>query len=140
LAAVALRRGQAEHPLLEDRVLAVPQGQGERQQLVAVAQPRDPVFAPPVRLAARLFVRQVAPRVAAGAVVLAHGSPGAFRHITAPASPRRDDGGGGISEALVFGGRSSFGWHVRGVLSACSPCAAIFLRTFLNSPALPSCY
>jgi hypothetical protein len=46
LPVIALAFGWAEQPLLEDRVLAVPQGDGKAQPLVIVAEPGEPVFAP----------------------------------------------------------------------------------------------
>ena len=52
LAVVALAGRQAERPLLQDRVGAVPQREREAQQLVAVADAGQAVLAPAVGLAA----------------------------------------------------------------------------------------
>ena len=88
LAVVALGAGQPEHPLLEDRVLAVPQGQRERQAVEDVGHPRHPVLVPAVRARAGVVVRERAPRVAAGGVVLADAAPGALGEVRPPLVPR----------------------------------------------------
>ena len=51
--------------------------------------PGEAVLAPAVGARAGVVVGEVAPRVAAGAVVLAHGSPGALGEVRAPVPPRR---------------------------------------------------
>jgi hypothetical protein len=66
LAVVALGGRQPEQALLEDGVLAVPEGRGEAEQLVAVADAGDAVLAPAVGLAAGQVVGQVGPGVAVG--------------------------------------------------------------------------
>ena len=88
LAVVALAVGQAEHPLLEDRVGAVPQPERQAQALALVADAGDPVLAPAVRARARLVVREVVPRVAAGAVVLTDGAPLTLGQVRPPRLPR----------------------------------------------------
>ncbi len=102
LAMVALGAAQAEQPLLQYRVGAVPQRQRKAQPLRVVADACYAVFAPAVGARARLVVRQVVPGVAVGAVVLAHRAPLAFADIGAPAAP-----GHAvltcIGQALVFG-------------------------------------
>ena len=87
LAMIALAVAQAEHALLQDRVLAVPQRDGQAQVLLGVAKPADPVLAPAIGAAACLVMRQVVPGVAIGAVVLAHRAPLALAHIGAPFAP-----------------------------------------------------
>jgi hypothetical protein len=57
LAVVSLAVGQAEQPLLEDRVLAVPQGEGKAQPLVVVAETREAILAPMIGTRARLIVK-----------------------------------------------------------------------------------
>jgi len=46
LAVIAFAVGQAEQPFLEDRVLAVPQGERETQPLVVVAETGEASLAP----------------------------------------------------------------------------------------------
>ena len=89
LAVIALVAGQAEHPLLEDRVGAVPQREREAQLLLVVADAGDAVLAPAVGARARVVVRQVLPRGAVGAVVLAHRAPLPLGQVRAPQAPRR---------------------------------------------------
>ena len=89
LAVVALGAGQPEHPLLEDRVAAVPQGQRQAELLADVADAGHPVLAPAVGAGAGVVVGEVVPRLAAGAVVLAHGAPRALGEIGTPLVPGR---------------------------------------------------
>ena len=102
LAVVALAVGEAEHPLLEDRVGAVPQRQRQAQPLALVADPGDPVLAPAVGARARLVVGEVVPGVAVLAVVLAHRAPLALAQVRTPRLPRHR-AGARLLEALVLG-------------------------------------
>ena len=87
LAVIALAVAQPEHALLQDRVLAVPQRDGQAQLLLGVAKPADPVLAPAIGAAARVIMGEVVPGVALGAVVFAHRAPLALAHIGAPFAP-----------------------------------------------------
>ncbi len=87
LAVVALGAGEAEHPLLEDRVVAVPQCEAEAQPLFDVGEPGHAVLAPAVGARTGVVVGEVGPRLAVGAVVLAHRSPLALAHIWPPPVP-----------------------------------------------------
>ena len=87
LAVVALRAGQPERPLLQDRVAPVPQGQGQAQPLLDVTEPGQPVLSPPVGLRPGMVVRQVIPRVAVGAVVLPHRAPLPLADVRPPPVP-----------------------------------------------------
>ena len=62
LAVVALRPGQAEHPLLQDRVLAVPEREREAELVADVRDAGHPVLVPAVRAGAGVVVRERAPR------------------------------------------------------------------------------
>src|ERR1700730_18085878 len=87
LAVVPLAVGQAEQALLEDRVLAVPQRHGKAQPLMVVAEARKAVFAPVIGAGPRLVVREIIPRIAVLAVVLANRAPLALTEIGAPLLP-----------------------------------------------------
>ena len=87
LAVVALRPGQPEGALLQDRVAPVPQGQGQAQPLVDVAEPGQAILSPPVGPGPRLVVRQVVPGVAVGAVVLPHRAPLPLADVRPPPVP-----------------------------------------------------
>ena len=63
LAVVPFAVGQAEQPLLEDRILAVPERERETEKLVIVGNASQAVLAPAVRSRARLIVAEVIPRV-----------------------------------------------------------------------------
>ena len=87
LAVVALGTRQAIEAFFQDGVPAVPQRQGEAQPSLAVAQAEQSILAPAVDARARVVVREVAPRVALGAVILAHRRPLALGQVGTPALP-----------------------------------------------------
>src|SRR5262249_5008791 len=87
LAVVPLRAGEAEEPLLQDRIAAVPQREREAEPALAVGDPQEPVLAPPVGAAPRVVVREVVPAAAVGRVVLADGRPLPLRQVRSPALP-----------------------------------------------------
>src|SRR6202034_4538044 len=87
LAVVALRSGQPEQPLLEEGVAPVPQREPEAEPLLDVAEPGQPVLAPPVGAGPGLVVRQVVPRVAVLAVVLADRPPLPLADVRSPRVP-----------------------------------------------------
>ena len=87
LAVIAFLVGEAEQPLLDDRVLAVPEGEAETPAQVPFPKSREAVLTPAIGAAARLIVGDGVPGVAVGAVVLAHGPPLAFTEIGAPVPP-----------------------------------------------------
>src|SRR6202034_2513642 len=87
LTVIALLTGQAERPLLEDRVVSVPQGQRQAQPLFDVAEPGQPVLAPPVRAGPGVVVRQVVPGLAVRAVVLPDRAPLPLADVRPPPVP-----------------------------------------------------
>ena len=89
LAVVALRAGQPEQPLLEDRVATVPQREREVEPATLVGDAQQAVLAPAVGARPRVVVRLVAPRVAVRRVVLADGAPLAIGEVGTPAPPVR---------------------------------------------------
>ena len=99
LTVVALRAGQAEDALLEDRVDSVPERERETEELVIVTDPAKTFLAPAKGARPRLIVGDVVPRVASGAVVLAHRSPCAFTDVRSPAPPA----GGIVAQPRALG-------------------------------------
>jgi hypothetical protein len=87
LAVIALAVGQAEQPFLEDRVTPVPQRNREAEPLLVVRDAGEPVLAPAIRARSSLVVREVVPRVAALAIVLAHRAPLPFAQVGPPLPP-----------------------------------------------------
>ena len=87
LPVVALRVRQPEEALLEDRVLAVPQGQAQAQLALVVADAGHAVLAPAVGPGSGLVVGEVVPGVAVVAVVLADGAPLPLAQVGAPLPP-----------------------------------------------------
>ena len=84
---VALVAGQAEDPLLEDRVAAVPEREPEAEPLLDVREAGQAVLAPAVGARAGVVVGQVVPGGAARAVVLADGPPLALAQVRPPEVP-----------------------------------------------------
>ena len=125
LAVVALRAGQAEHPLLQDRVAAVPQRERHAQVLPDVTDAGHAVLAPPVGTRAGVVVREVVPGLAAGAVVLAHRPPGAFREIGTPVVPgsrlRADPSSGWPKDATRFRSAPGIGYSLVGLVGSTFP-------------------
>ncbi len=87
LAVIALRRDDSEQAFLEDRIPLVPEGGGEGQELVAVADACDPVLAPAIGLCRRPVEGEVGPGIAVRAVVLADGAPSPIRDVGSPPPP-----------------------------------------------------
>ena len=63
---VALRVRQSEEPFLQDGVGLIPQGQGETELLLVVADAQQAVLAPAVGVRAGLVVREEIPGRPAG--------------------------------------------------------------------------
>ena len=87
LAMIALRPGQPERALFEDRIPPVPQRQPQAQPLLDVTESGQAVLAPPVGPRPGLVVRQIVPRVAVRAVVLPHRAPLALAYVRPPPVP-----------------------------------------------------
>src|SRR5262249_2514136 len=87
LGVIALAVAQAEHALLQDRVLAVPESDRDAQALLRVAKAADAVLAPPIGTAGWGVMGEIVPGIAVGAVVLAHGAPLALAYIGPPLAP-----------------------------------------------------
>src|SRR5579862_2396624 len=84
LTVVTFVAGKAEHPLFEDGVAAIPQGQCENQQLVAVTNPCNAVFAPTISFTACHIVGEEFPGTTVRAVIFAYAAPGTFTDIGTP--------------------------------------------------------
>ena len=87
LAVIAFEIRQTEKPLLQNRVLLVPQSERKADVLMAVAKSGNAIFAPAVRARTCVIVREIVPRVAIRAVILAHSSPLALRKVWSPTFP-----------------------------------------------------
>jgi hypothetical protein len=84
---IAFGVGQAEHPLFQEGILAVPQREAEAEMKLLVAEAADAVLAPTVGAAAGVLVREVRPGIALLAIVLADRAPLALAEIWSPAAP-----------------------------------------------------
>jgi hypothetical protein len=104
-AVIAFIAGETEHPLLQNRIDAVPQRQCEAQLLSVIGNAGDAVFAPAVGLGACGIVAEVFPGGAIRAVVLAHRSPLAFAEIGSPTSPRLGPDSGRFQSLFFLGQR-----------------------------------
>ena len=79
--------GQSKQPLLEDRILAVPEGQGKADLLLVVGDAGQTVFPPAIRPRAGMIVSEEVPSVAILTVVLTHGAPLALAEVRPPLLP-----------------------------------------------------
>src|SRR5579863_137613 len=105
---IPLLVGQPEKALLQNGVLFIPQCQAEANMLVPIAETGDAVFSPAIRAGARMIVREIIPRVAIRAVVLAHRAPLPLRQIRTPALPMGHARGAGPQPLFFFSPR---GFH-----------------------------
>src|SRR5262249_43612320 len=87
LAVVAFAVGETEQPLLDDGILAVPQRQCEAKELLIIRDSSKAVLAPAIGTGTCLVVAEVVPRIAVGAVVLAHRSPLTLAQVGSPSFP-----------------------------------------------------
>src|SRR6185437_7741415 len=88
LAVIAFGIGETEQALLEDRVLAVPQSDGEAEELAVVGDAGNAILAPAIGARPRLVVGEIIPGIAVGAVILAHRAPLALGEVGSPFAPR----------------------------------------------------
>src|SRR5262249_47575243 len=106
LAVIAFTVGEAEEPLLQDRIASVPEREREAETLLVVGDAGDPVLAPAIGARAGLIVAEVVPGVAAVAVVLADRAPLPLAEIRAPFAP-----GNlllpGLAQPVMLGGHGS---------------------------------
>jgi hypothetical protein len=87
LTMVGFTVGQPEQAFLEDRILAIPQGQREAEALVVIADTSQTILAPAIGARAGLIVREVIPGVPTVAVVLAYRTPLALAQVRSPFLP-----------------------------------------------------
>ena len=105
LAVVPFTVREPEDALLENGVLAVPEGQGEAEPLPVVGDAGEAVLAPAIGPRAGVIVAEVVPGVPVLAVVLANGPPLALAEVGAPllpAGPALARGRQSFSSALIL--------------------------------------
>src|SRR4051794_22646196 len=111
LAVISLRTGQAEHPLLDDRVDAVPERQCKAQVVADIGDAGHAVLVPPIGAGPGVVVGEVSPGVAILAVVLSDRPPGTLGEIGPPLVPGVGAGhvvlcsGGRVRQPIVLGGQ-----------------------------------
>ena len=81
--------GEPEEAFFENRIPAIPQGQGKTEPLMVVADPGQTVFAPAIGSGAGMVMRKKVPRGAVGTVVFAYRAPLAFGKVRPPPPPVR---------------------------------------------------
>ena len=86
-AVIALGSGQTEQPFLQERISAVPERHSKTEKLMSIRDARDAVLVPTIGTRTSVIMREVAPRVAATAVILAYSSPRTLRKEGTPAIP-----------------------------------------------------
>ena len=87
LTMIALWIGQSKGSLLENRIVAVPEGRREAKPAIAIAETQQAVFAPAVDAGAGMIVREVVPRIAIRRIVLPHCPPLALAQVGPPKIP-----------------------------------------------------
>jgi hypothetical protein len=102
-AVIGLRWDQAKQPLFQNRIFAVPQRQGKRQDLVAVTDTGKPILTPTVRFRTGEIMRKIIPGVPIGTIILSHRPPRALGDVGAPVVPRADRARKRFLETLVLG-------------------------------------
>ncbi len=102
LAMVALAVRQAEQPLLQDRVMPVPQSERQAQGLGVVGKSGDAVLPPAIGTAAGMIVRKIVPGIAMRTVVLAYRAPLALAQVRSPSFPGTGLAGALGQSALFF--------------------------------------
>ena len=84
---VAFTVGQTEEALLENGILAVPEGKRKAQSLFFVGQTGNAVFAPAIGSRSGMVVSKIVPGIAAFAVIFPDGTPLSFTQIWSPSLP-----------------------------------------------------
>src|SRR5580658_2444278 len=100
LAMIPFAIREAEEPLLQDRVLFIPESQSEADVLMAVADATQAVLTPTIGARTSMIVREIVPRVAVRTVVLADRSPLPLGEMGPPAIP--------VGLSLVVGNQPLF--------------------------------
>ncbi len=86
---VAFTVGQAEEALLENGVLAVPEGKRKAKTLVFIGQAGNAVFAPAIGSRSGMVVSKIVPGIAAFAVIFPDGTPLSYAPTWPPSLPCR---------------------------------------------------
>ena len=103
--------GYSEHDILPQHLLPtvkIPRKR-ETQALLIIADPRQPILIPAIDARPRVLVGEKIPRRTIWTVILAHGSPGAFRKEWSPLFPI-DFTLFGLMQTMVF--VCSFVFHI----------------------------
>src|SRR5205814_469365 len=81
LAVIALRAGQTEESLLQNRIFAVPECEREAKPALSIRNTKQAVFAPAIRAAPRVIVRKIVPAISARRIIFANRRPLSFREV-----------------------------------------------------------
>ena len=87
LAVITFAVGEAKEALLENRILAIPQGEGEAEPLMVIGDSGQAVLTPAISPRAGLVVSEIVPGIAPFAVVFANGAPLPFAQVWSPFAP-----------------------------------------------------
>ena len=119
LAVIPLAVGEAEHPLLEDRILAVPERERQAEEHLVVAESGDAVLAAQVGARAGLIVRDVVPGLDVLVQVLSNAAPLPLTEVGPPLPPG-DLLAADLFEAGMFAGGLGLLAHRFDLLVGCS--------------------
>src|SRR6185436_1119422 len=98
---IALTVGETKNAFLENRVASIPQGKRKTEALGIIADACKTVFAPTIRAAAGMVVREILPGIAVRRVIFPHRAPLALGEVRTPTFPVLP-AGFGLIEALLF--------------------------------------
>src|ERR1700761_3770003 len=127
---ITLRTGQAEDALFQAGIASVPERQCETQPLRPVAEARKPILVPAIGAGSRMLIGKISPRIAVGAVVLAHRAPGPFADIRPDDLPIAGDVGRRVGEPCVLRRRRRFlRVHGYDVVGSCQPPGGVTLAS-----------
>src|ERR1051326_4507937 len=87
---IALVAGDAEKPLLKNRIAPIPKSQRKTESLVPVRDSGNSVFIPTIGARAGMIVRKIIPGLPPWTVIFADGAPRPLAEIWSPALPVRD--------------------------------------------------
>src|SRR6185312_3496322 len=87
LPVIALAVGESEEALFQNWIALVPERQRKAESLLVIRNTGQPILAPSVGARTCLVVREVTPRIAILAVILAHRPPLPLAQVRSPLLP-----------------------------------------------------
>ena len=86
-AVISFGPGQAEQTLFQNRIALIPQRHDKAEPAFAIGEAQQAIFAPAIRPAARMIMREITPAIPVGGIILPNRSPLPLGKIGSPAFP-----------------------------------------------------